>query len=203
MQFVQIPIGQLRPNTGQIKGLPKNPRSWTRSDMDKLVASIRETPELLEARGLIVLPCAGAYVVLCGNMRLEAGKEIGYKEMPCFILPESTPIEKLKEIVIKDNGSFGSWDWDMLANEWDDLALTDWGVPAWNMAGEGMDLNLKGNESEKSSSALSNNFQMTFVFPVEEREIIEAYIDAKGKDSIVNHIIDIAHSCGVEEEEDA
>ena len=41
-------------------------------------------------------------------------------------------MEKLREIVIKDNGAFGSWDYDMLANEWDDLPLSDWGVPAWS-----------------------------------------------------------------------
>lgn len=50
------------------------------------------------------------------------------KEIPCYVFPESTPTAKLKEIVIKDNGSFGAWDFDMLANEWSDLALSDFGV---------------------------------------------------------------------------
>lgn len=61
-------------------------------------------------------------------MRLSAAKALGWKEIPCIILSEDMPADKLKEIVIKDNGSFGEWDMDVLANEWDDLPLSDWGV---------------------------------------------------------------------------
>jgi site-specific DNA-methyltransferase (adenine-specific) len=71
-------------------------------------------------------------VVLGGNMRLTAAKKLGLTEMPCAVLPEDTPIETLKAVVIKDNSSMGAWDFDALANEWDDLPLTDWGVPAWD-----------------------------------------------------------------------
>lgn len=70
-------------------------------------------------------------------MRLEACRKLGMKDVPCYILPESTPAEKLKEIVVKDNGSFGAWDFDMLANEWGDLDLVGWGVsipPEWGAA---------------------------------------------------------------------
>lgn len=65
-------------------------------------------------------------------MRLSASKALKMKEVPCIVVPEDTPIDKLKEIVIKDNGSFGAWDYDSLANEWGDLPLTEWGVPAWD-----------------------------------------------------------------------
>lgn len=65
-------------------------------------------------------------------MRLAASRENNYTDVPCYVLPETTPLEKLKEIVIKDNSSFGAWDYDSLGNEWDDLPLTDWGVPAWD-----------------------------------------------------------------------
>lgn len=61
-------------------------------------------------------------------MRLSAAKALGWKEIPCIILSEDMPADKLKEIVIKDNGSFGEWDMDVLANEWDGLPLSDWGV---------------------------------------------------------------------------
>lgn len=64
-------------------------------------------------------------------MRLSALKSLKAEDAPCVIFPEDTPIDKLKEVVIKDNGSFGEWDFDSLANEWGDLPLTDWGVPAW------------------------------------------------------------------------
>jgi hypothetical protein len=67
-------------------------------------------------------------------MRFSALREMNAVDAPCMVMPENTPMEKLREIVIKDNGSFGSWDYDMLANEWDDLPLPEWGVPAWDTA---------------------------------------------------------------------
>lgn len=127
-EYRNVAIGLLEENKGQIEGLPANPRQWTRSDLDSLKKSIEETPELLEARGCIAVPHEGRFVVLGGNMRLSACRELGMKEIPCYVFPESTPTAKLKEIVIKDNGSFGAWDFDMLANEWSDLALSDFGV---------------------------------------------------------------------------
>ena len=131
MEFKKIAVSKLTMNTGQIEGVPANPRQWTQADLDRLAASIEETPELLDARGAIVVPHKGKFVVLGGNMRLTAAKKLGLAEMPCAVLPADTPIETLKAVVIKDNGAFGAWDFDALANEWDDLPLTDWGVPAW------------------------------------------------------------------------
>ena len=127
-EYRNVAIGLLEENKGQIEGLPANPRQWTRMDLDSLKKSIEETPELLEARGCIAVPHEGKFIVLGGNMRLSACRELGMKEVPCYVFPESTPVAKLKEIVIKDNGSFGAWDFDMLANEWSDLALSDFGV---------------------------------------------------------------------------
>lgn len=127
-EYRNVAIDLLEENKGQIEGLPANPRQWTRMDLDSLKKSIEETPELLEARGCIAVPHEGRFVVLGGNMRLSACRELGMKEIPCYVFPESTPTAKLKEIVIKDNGSFGAWDFDMLANEWSDLALSDFGV---------------------------------------------------------------------------
>lgn len=124
-------------NTGQIAGLPSNPRQWTKSQLDNLKASIEETPELLEARGCIVDYHEGKYVCLGGNMRYAACKALGMSELPCYVVPEGTTILKKKEIVAKDNGSFGNWDYDALANEWGDLDLAGWGVsipPEWGAA---------------------------------------------------------------------
>ena len=134
MEFQRIRLTDLEQNKGQVEGLPSNPREWTRTDLDHLITSIKETPELLEARGLIVYPHEGKYIILGGNMRFSALREMNEVDAPCYVMPEDTPIEKLREIIIKDNGAFGSWDYDMLANEWDDLPLSDWGVPAWDTA---------------------------------------------------------------------
>ena len=127
----KIKVKDLALNKGQIEGLPANPRQWTKEDVKQLAKSIQETPELLEARPLIAIPHGNQYVVLGGNLRLEALKSLKWVEAPVFLLPGDTPIDKQKEIVIKDNGSFGQWDYDALANEWDDLDLDGWGVPDW------------------------------------------------------------------------
>ena len=132
MNTTRIPLKDLQQNTGQLPGLESNPRRWTRTEVDKISRSLKETPELFDARPLIVIPFDGKYVILGGNLRYEGCKANKVKDAPCFVLPEDTPVEKLKEIVIKDNGSFGEWDYDALANLWDDLPLSDWGVPAWD-----------------------------------------------------------------------
>lgn len=131
METKRIKLTDLVLNEGQIAGLPTNPRQWTKTELDKLKKSLQETPELLEARGILVYPWEGKYLVLGGNMRLSALKALKATDAPCIVFPEDTPIDKLKEVVIKDNGSFGAWDFDQLANEWGDLPLVEWGVPAW------------------------------------------------------------------------
>jgi len=136
MQIVKLPIEKLEANTGQIPDLPMNPRQWTQTDIDSLAKSLTETPELFEARPLLVVPFGDKFVILGGNLRYEAAKHNGEKEVPCIAFPKNMPVEKMKEIVVKDNGSFGAWDWDALANEWDDLPLKQWGVPAWTVEEE-------------------------------------------------------------------
>ena len=128
MEIVKLKMTDLELNAGQVSGLPMNPREWTRTDIDRLARSIKETPELFEARPLLVVPNNGKYVILGGNLRFEASKALKVKEVPCIVFPASTPVSKLKEIVIKDNGSFGEWDFDALANEWADLDLSAWGT---------------------------------------------------------------------------
>ena len=132
-KFKPIPIGQLELNEGQIDWLPRNPRQWTREQLDRLKASILETPLLLEARGLIVWgPHDAAYVVIGGNMRLAALRELKAATAPCYVLPACLDPEKVKAIAIKDNGSFGEWDVDALMAEWaEDYDLAEFGVDQW------------------------------------------------------------------------
>lgn len=146
MEFKYLPLTALRRNEGQIEGLPTNPREWSKAEIERLKKSIRQTPELMEARGIIVYPHKGEYIILGGNMRYTALSEMKVEQAPCIVLPEGMALEKLKEIVIKDNGSFGSWDYDLLANEWDELPLTDWGVPAWSVEEEATDYEAKMKE---------------------------------------------------------
>jgi ParB-like chromosome segregation protein Spo0J len=66
-------------------------------------------------------------IVLGGNMRLKACKEAGLKEVWVLKADELTE-EQQKEFIVKDNVGFGEWDWDVLANEWDNQQLEDWGL---------------------------------------------------------------------------
>jgi DNA modification methylase len=123
-----IKITDIVPNKGQVDGLPKNPRFIKDYRFEALKKSISDAPEMLSLRELIVFPFNGKYVTLCGNMRLRACKELGFKEVPCKVLDERTPADKLREYTIKDNNAFGDTDFDLLANEWDTDELGDWGV---------------------------------------------------------------------------
>lgn len=123
-----LPISSIELNKGQVAGLPKNPRFIRDERYKALVKSIKDAPEMLHLRELLVYPHGNKYVVIGGNMRLRACKELGMDSVPCKILPQDTPVEKLREYVIKDNNGFGQDDWDILANEWDAEELTDWGL---------------------------------------------------------------------------
>lgn len=113
----RIPISQVIPN-------PTNPRIIKDEKFKKLVKSIEEFPQMLELRPIVV---DGNMVVLGGNMRLKACIAAGLKEVPIIIADQLTDAQK-GEFIIKDNVGFGEWDWDLLANEWDVEALTDWGL---------------------------------------------------------------------------
>ena len=128
MNSRKIAISLLRQNTGQIPGLPANPRTWTQQAIDQLAVSIKETPELFDARPIVVYPQGDYFVILAGNLRYDACRQIGLKTVPCIVLPPDCPVTTLGQIVLKDNGEFGSWNAGLLANDWADLPLEQWGV---------------------------------------------------------------------------
>jgi hypothetical protein len=85
----------------------------------KLKQSIEENPEMLDLRELLVYPVDNKYVIIGGNMRFEVCKQLGYKELPCKIIDKETPAENLRAYVLRDNASYGEWDFNLLANEWE------------------------------------------------------------------------------------
>ena len=108
----------------QVKTNPNNPRLIKDHKFKKLVKSIKEFPEMLEIRPIVV---DKDNIVLGGNMRLRACQEAGLKEV--YILKADQLTEKQqREFIVKDNVGFGEWDWDDLANEWDAEELEDWGL---------------------------------------------------------------------------
>ena len=108
----------------ELKLNPDNPRTIHKKDMDRLVKSLTEFPEMLEIREIV---CDETMTVLGGNMRLQGLKRAGAKECIAKIVSGLTEAHK-REFVVKDNGFFGDWDMDALANAWGDLPLVEWGV---------------------------------------------------------------------------
>ncbi len=111
----------------KIKVNPSNPRLIKDDKFDKLVQSIKDFPQMLKIRPIVV---NSDMIVLGGNMRLQACKEAGLKEV--YIIKADDLTEKQQqEFIIKDNIGFGQWDWDILANEWDNDQLCEWGLDVW------------------------------------------------------------------------
>jgi len=108
----------------KIKKNPNNPRLIKDNKFHKLVKSIKEFPQMLEIRPIVVNK---DMIVLGGNMRLKACQEAGLKEVP-VIQADTLTAEQQREFIVKDNVGFGEWDWDMIANEWDTEQLDDWGL---------------------------------------------------------------------------
>lgn len=192
MEQRRIKLGDLLPNEGQIDGLPVNPRTWTKSELENLKRSLKETPELLEARGLLVYPHNGEYVILGGNMRYAALVELKATEAPCIILPESLNIDKLKEIVIKDNGSFGEWDEELLVKEWAEMPLLEWGVETLSQT-ISTDVDLTGLLSidtiAKEGESRSGCEAITFTFKKEDAQVVKQFIKQTSKDVLTEKIV--------------
>jgi len=107
-----------------IKANPNNPRIIKDDKFKKLVESVKNFPEMLELRPIVVNK---DMIILGGNMRFKACKEAWIKEIPVIIADNLTE-EQEREFLIKDNVSGGEWDWDILANEWDKEELEEWGL---------------------------------------------------------------------------
>lgn len=164
-----LPVAVLKLNEGQIEGLPRNPREWTRDDVDSLKVSLEETPELYVGRGVLCTPCQDepACVALGGNMRLQASQELEYETVPVVIYPEETSLDRKLEIVIKDNNSWGRYDWDEIANNpvWQGLPLVKWNTPVWNVpepGGQGDGGASGGGSGSEAGSTTSQRLLLQF-----------------------------------------
>ncbi len=117
---MKLKINQLKPNLS-------NPRIIKESKFKKLVKSIKDFPEMLELRPIIV---DEDMTILGGNMRYKASVEAGLKEVNVKVAKGLTEEQK-QEFIVKDNVGFGEWDWSILANEWDNTKLGDCGMDVW------------------------------------------------------------------------
>jgi len=149
----------------EVKLNPNNPRLIKDDKFKKLVQSIKDFPEMLNIRPIVVNQ---DMVILGGNMRYKACKEAGLKEIPIIITDLSE--DKQREFLIKDNTSGGDWDWEVLANEWDSDELDAWGLDL-----VGFDANAEdfGEDFSLADGDKAPFQQMTFTLADEQAEQIK------------------------------
>jgi len=150
----------------EVKSNPNNPRIIKDDKFKKLVASIKELPQMLELRPIVV---NDDMIVLGGNMRLKACKEAGLKEIPIIKASELTE-EQQRAFIIKDNVGFGEWDWDALANEWDAEQLEEWGLDVPNL--EGVELDAVEDDFETDANAIETDIVIGDLFEIGEHRLL-------------------------------
>jgi ParB-like chromosome segregation protein Spo0J len=150
-----------RVNIKQVLPNPDNPRFIKDYKFNKLVKSIKEFPQMLDLRPIVVNQ---DMIVLGGNMRLKACEEAGLTEVPIIFADNLTPDQE-KEFIIKDNSSFGEWDWDLLANEWNVDQLADWGIDIPNF-----DIDNDVEDEKDLSDQLEQSFKIEIDLESEEEQ---------------------------------
>jgi len=160
----------------EVKSNPNNPRLIKDDKFKKLVQSIKDFPQMLDIRPIVV---NADMIVLGGNMRLKACKEAGLKEVPIIIADNLTE-DQQKEFIIKDNTSGGEWDWSILANEWDAEQLDAWGL---DLVGFDLNADEYGEGFNLADGDKAPFQQMTFTLADEQAvQIKNAIIDIKATD---------------------
>ena len=159
MQSKKIKLSEIKLN-------PNNPRLIKDDKFEKLVKSIKDFPEMLDIRPIVVNT---DMVILGGNMRFKACKEAGLKEVPIIVADNLTE-EQQMEFLIKDNTSGGEWDFEMLANEWDVEQLEDWGL---DVGGFDLDSDELGTDFSLPDGDKAPFQQMTFTLADEQAEQIK------------------------------
>ena len=152
-----------------IKPNPNNPRVIKDQKFEKLKKSIEEFPKMMKLRPMVINADS---VVLGGNMRLKALKELGYKEIPDEWVKRADELteEEQRRFIIADNVGFGEHDWEMLANEWDAEELEEWGL---DVGGFELDSDELGTDFNLPDGDKAPFQQMTFTLADEQAEQIK------------------------------
>ncbi len=182
----KVKIGDVIPNE-------KNPRYIRDSKFNKLVDSIKEFPEMLEKRPIVV---DENMIVLGGNMRLNACKKVGLKEV-WIDVAEGWTQEQKNEFIIKDNVGFGEWDWEIIANEWNTVQLVEW---ALDMPIPGTDdAEFFGTEEETEDEPYTKKIEVPKYLPTGEKPKIDELLN---KEKVNNFILKIKESAISKDEKD-
>lgn len=128
VQSIKIPIESVENNEGQIPGVKANPREMTEQEFRKLKKSLQRNPEFTAISELRLYPFDGKYIAIGGNMRFAAMRELGWTEVIGKPIPADTDADTLNRYILLDNANFGKWDFDKLANDWNNEMLADYNI---------------------------------------------------------------------------
>lgn len=167
MQIKKVKITDVKPNKD-------NPRIIKDYKFGKLVKSIRQFPEMLKIRPIVVNK---ENVILGGNMRYKASLEAGLEEVYIIQAKDLTD-EQQQEFIIKDNVGFGEWDWDILANDWDTELLNDWGLELWQT---NEDVDIDDMFEDADTGTTTSNEKIVLQYEKEEYELITQKIKEDGR----------------------
>lgn len=134
VEVKELPISELVENVGQIPDVPRNPRKITKERAKALIESHKQSPEMERLHELIVFPYKGKYVVISGNHRLRARRELKWEKCWCKILGAATSKKKLREYVMKENMQYAQNDDEIIKEAWNLKELVGWDFPIDVMA---------------------------------------------------------------------
>lgn len=176
---IKAKVSDLILNEGQLGWLPTNPRQWTQTDIDRTKKSLETDADFQEDKPIMVVRHEDKLLVFAGNLRTTAAKALKWETFDAMLYTPETEEDRatIKRRAILDNGSFGEWDMDMLANEWDDLPLREWGIdmPDW----EQKDVQVLEEKEHDDLSAKINALYQICIDCADEQEQEQFYNELK------------------------
>lgn len=176
---IKAKVSDLILNEGQLGWLPTNPRQWTQTDIDRTKKSLETDADFQEDKPIMVVRHEDKLLVFAGNLRTTAAKALNWETFDAMLYTPETEEDRatIKRRAILDNGSFGEWDMDMLANEWDDLPLREWGIdmPDW----EQKDVQVLEEKEHDDLSAKINALYQICIDCADEQEQEQFYNELK------------------------
>jgi hypothetical protein len=176
---IKAKVSDLILNEGQLGWLPTNPRQWTQTDIDRTKKSLETDADFQEDKPIMVVRHEDKLLVFAGNLRTTAAKALKWETFDAMLYTPETEEDRatIKRRAILDNGSFGDWDMDMLANEWDDLPLREWGIdmPDW----EQKDVQVLEEKEHDDLSAKINALYQICIDCADEQEQEQFYNELK------------------------
>ena len=208
-EFGTMKLEQLHPNEGQIKGVPRNPRTITEEEFKKLKKSLKNFRKMLYLRPMVV---DEDFNILGGNMRYRALVKLAeeHAKIGAFEFTDDIPDEWVKqdctltekekrEFVLKDNKERGETDWDIIANEWDTMEMQEWDIdlPSDEPVEQAADSETGGGEINKSEMVIasvtlfgqeSETIVCEEIKPADAEKLL-SFIKEHGADALIQKIL--------------